>query len=128
MALPRTLGTLGYDSFQTGKFWEGIFPIIETAKGMTVFEPAPHLNYGGVTRTLADGSKAAHGNGDHGLAIGRETMQPIADFLDRRDERSRFSSGTLPTCRISLTIHRRSILICIESAVRRRIASPTSPR
>lgn len=83
--LPRTLGTLGYTSFQTGKFWEGHFSNAGFTEGMTRFEPAPHLNYSGVTRTLADGSQAAHGNGDHGLAIGRESMQPIADFLDQRD-------------------------------------------
>lgn len=89
-ALPRTLGTLGYTSFQTGKFWEGHFSNAGFTEGMTIFKPAPHLNYGGVTRTLADGSKAAHGNGDHGLAIGRETMQPIADFLDRQEKTKPF--------------------------------------
>lgn len=85
-ALPRMLGTLGYQSFQTGKFWEGHFSNAGFTEGMTVFKAAPHLNYTGVTRTLKDGSQAAHGNGDHGLAIGRETMQPIADFLDRQDK------------------------------------------
>ena len=89
-ALPRTLGTLGYRSFQTGKFWEGHFSNAGFTEGMTLFKPAPHLNYGGVTRTLADGSKAAHGNGDHGLAIGRESMQPIADFLDRNGKSQPF--------------------------------------
>lgn len=88
--LPRTLGTLSYRSFQTGKFWEGHFSNAGFTEGMTLFKPAPHLNYGGVTRTLADGSKAAHGNGDHGLAIGRETMQPIADFLDRNGKAQPF--------------------------------------
>ena len=88
--LPRTLGELGYRSFQTGKFWEGHFSNAGFTEGMTLFKPAPHLNYGGVTRTLADGSKAAHGNGDHGLAIGRESMQPIADFLDRHDKAAPF--------------------------------------
>ncbi|MDZ4850196.1 MAG: sulfatase-like hydrolase/transferase [Pirellulaceae bacterium] len=81
--LPRTLGALGYRSFQTGKFWEGHYSNAGFSDGMTVFEPAPQLPYEGVTRILKDGSIAAHGNGDHGLAIGRETMQPIADFLDR---------------------------------------------
>ncbi len=83
--LPRALGQLGYTSFQTGKFWEGHFSNAGFDEGMTTFEPAPHLAYPGVNRTLKDGSQAAHGNGDHGLAIGRETMQPIADFLDRTD-------------------------------------------
>jgi len=84
--LPRTLGMLGYQSFQTGKFWEGHFSNAGFSEGMTIFKPAPQLNYTGVTRTMKDGSQAAHGNGDHGLAIGRETMQPIADFLDRQDK------------------------------------------
>ncbi len=88
--LPRTLGTLGFRSFQTGKFWEGHFSNAGFDEGMTVFKAAPQLKYNGVTRTLKDGSKAAHGNGDHGLAIGRETMQPIADFLDRHDKSAPF--------------------------------------
>lgn len=88
--LPRTLGTLGYRSFQTGKFWEGHFSNAGFSEGMTIFKPAPHLNYTGVTRTFKDGSQAAHGNGDHGLAIGRETMQPIADFLDHNGKKQPF--------------------------------------
>lgn len=88
--LPRTLGELGYASFQTGKFWEGHFSNAGFTDGMTLFKPAPHLNYTGVTRTLKDGSQAAHGNGDHGLAIGRETMQPISDFLDRVEKAKPF--------------------------------------
>ena len=83
--LPRLLGERGYRSFQTGKFWEGHFSNAGFSEGMTVFKPAPHLNYTGVTRSLRDGSQAAHGNGDHGLAIGRESMRPIAEFLDRHD-------------------------------------------
>ncbi len=85
-SLPRLLGELGYRLLQTGKFWEGHFSNAGFTEGMTVFKAAPHLDYTGVTRTLKDGSQAAHGNGDHGLAIGRETMQPIADFLDRHDK------------------------------------------
>jgi arylsulfatase A len=81
--LPRTLQHFGYASLQTGKFWEGHFSNAGFTEGMTLFEPAPHLNYPGVNRTLQDGSRAAHGNGDNGLSIGRETMQPIAAFLDR---------------------------------------------
>jgi uncharacterized sulfatase len=81
--LPRTLETFGFVSFQTGKFWEGHYTNAGFTEGMTTFQPAQHLNYPGVNRILQDGSQAAHGNGDNGLAIGRETMQPIADFLDR---------------------------------------------
>lgn len=80
--LPRALRELGYRSFQTGKFWEGHFSNAGFTEGMTLFEPAPGQDFGG-NRTLATGELAAHGNGDHGLKIGRETMQPIADFIDR---------------------------------------------
>lgn len=83
-ALPRVMGAKGYTSLQTGKFWEGHFANAGFTEGMTLFTPAPQLSYPGVNRKLADGSLAAHGNGDNGLAIGRETMQPIADFLDRQ--------------------------------------------
>lgn len=81
--LPGVLGRHGYTSFQTGKFWEGHFSNAGFTEGMTIFTPRPGQNYGG-NRTLKSGEIAAHGNGDHGLQIGRETMQPIADFLDRR--------------------------------------------
>jgi arylsulfatase A len=88
-ALPRTLDQLGYRSFQTGKFWEGHFSNAGFTEGMTLFEPRPGQDYGG-NRTLKNGELAAHGNGDHGLQIGRETMQPIADFLDRVDDKQPF--------------------------------------
>ena len=58
-ALPRLLQGAGYRSFQTGKFWEGHFSNAGFTAGMT--------------------SKGRHG--DEGLTIGRETMQPIYDFI-----------------------------------------------
>ena len=58
-ALPRVLGTAGYASFQTGKFWEGHFSNAGFTAGMT--------------------TKGRHG--DDGLVIGRQTMQPIYDFI-----------------------------------------------
>ncbi len=79
--LPRMLARRGYACLQTGKFWEGHYRNAGFTHGMTIFEPRPGQDYGG-NRVLASGELAAHGNGDHGLAIGRETMQPIADFLD----------------------------------------------
>ncbi len=80
--LPRTLGAAGYRSFQTGKFWEGHFSNAGFTDGMTVFEPHPGQGYG-ANRVLKGGAITAHGNGDAGLKIGRETMEPIADFLDQ---------------------------------------------
>jgi arylsulfatase A len=81
--LPRLLGGRGgYLSLQTGKFWEGHFSNAGFSHGMTVFEPVPGQDFGG-NRTLASGLLAAHGNGDRGLQIGRRTMRPIRQFIDR---------------------------------------------
>jgi arylsulfatase A-like enzyme len=60
-AVPRILKGAGYVSLQTGKFWEGHYANAGFTHGMT--------------------TKGRHG--DTGLAIGRKTMQPIADFLDK---------------------------------------------
>jgi arylsulfatase A-like enzyme len=59
--LPRLLGTEGYASFQTGKWWEG------------------NYKRGGFTDGMTEGTR----HGDAGLTIGRETMQPIYDFVDK---------------------------------------------
>lgn len=64
--LPRLLAAAGYQSFQTGKFWEGNFANAGFTAGMTHGDPE---------------RKGRHG--DEGLAIGRQTMQPIEAFLDR---------------------------------------------
>ncbi len=80
--LPRILSEkLGYRCLQTGKFWEGHYENGGFTDGMTTFSPPPpEQTYGGV-RKLANGERVAHGNGDLGLAIGRETMAPIREFL-----------------------------------------------
>jgi uncharacterized sulfatase len=58
-ALPRLLGQRGYRSLQTGKWWQGEF------------------KRGGFTHGMTHGGR----HGDEGLKIGRETMQPIYDFI-----------------------------------------------
>jgi len=58
--VPRLLQQAGYRSLQTGKFWEG------------------HYSNGGFT----DGMTEKGRHGDTGLKIGRETMQPICDFIE----------------------------------------------
>jgi uncharacterized sulfatase len=78
--LPRTLQLSGYKSFQTGKFWEGPYHRAGFTHGMTLFKPVPGQDYGG-NRQLKSGELVAHGNGDWGLRIGREGMQPIYDFI-----------------------------------------------
>tara|TARA_R110000850_G_scaffold30303_25_gene83601 strand:+ start:212 stop:1303 length:1092 start_codon:yes stop_codon:yes gene_type:complete len=80
--LPGVLSRdFGYRCLQTGKFWEGHWRNGGFTEGMTTFEAPPvDQSYGGV-RTLSGGERVAHGNGDWGLQIGRETMQPIKDFV-----------------------------------------------
>lgn len=67
-ALPRLLREAGYASLQTGKFWEGHYRNAGFTHGMT--------------------TEGRHGG--PGLAIGRETMQPIYDFVDEVDDRPFF--------------------------------------
>lgn len=84
--LPRVLADeRNYVSLQTGKFWEGHYQNAGFTEGMTIFEPVPGQAFGG-NRKLANGKLAAHGNGDWGLKIGRETMQPIEEFLDKNED------------------------------------------
>jgi uncharacterized sulfatase len=72
-ALPRLLSEHGYRSLQTGKWWEGNFKT------------------GGFTHGMTHGDAARGGrHGDVGLAIGREGLAPIAEFLDERGERPFF--------------------------------------
>ncbi len=78
-SLPRLLAGRGYRCLQTGKYWEGHWRNAGFTEGMTTAEPSGG-RYG--DKQLAGGDIVAHGNGDHGLVIGRETMQPIDDFLD----------------------------------------------
>jgi len=79
-SLPRLLAKKGYRCLQTGKYWEGHWRNAGFTEGMTIAEPSPGAKNG--NKTLASGAIVAHGNGDHGLAIGRETMKPIFDFIE----------------------------------------------
>jgi arylsulfatase A-like enzyme len=65
--LPRRLANSGYLSLQTGKWWQGDF------------------QHGGFTNGMTRGER----HGDDGLAIGRETMQPIYDFITSAHEAPR---------------------------------------
>jgi arylsulfatase A-like enzyme len=66
--VPRVLGQAGSASLQTGKFWEGHFANAGFTHGMT--------------------TQGRHG--DAGLTIGRQTMQPIYDFIAQRGEQPFF--------------------------------------
>ena len=63
--LPRLLAARGYASLQTGKWWGGAPANAGFTDGMTLGDP------------LRGGR-----HGDLGLKIGRDTMQPIEDFLE----------------------------------------------
>ena len=78
--LPRLLAATGYRCLQTGKYWEGHWKNAGFTEGMTTSKPVAGARHG--NKQLANGQSVAHGNGDAGLAIGRETMQPIDAFLD----------------------------------------------
>lgn len=78
--LPRQLATAGYRCLQTGKYWEGHWRNAGFTHGMTTAKPVPGAKYG--NKLLASGDWVAHGNGDAGLAIGRESMKPIEEFLE----------------------------------------------
>lgn len=68
--LPRLLARQNYLSFQSGKWWQGDY----TRAGFTA----------GMTRGVR--------HGDEGLQIGRDTMQPLWDFIDKaqRDKKPFF--------------------------------------
>ncbi len=71
-ALPGLLRQKGYLSLQTGKWWMG--------------------NYAsaGFTNGMSHGEKSRGGrHGDEGLDIGRRTMQPIYDFIDKAQSERR---------------------------------------
>lgn len=65
-SLPRLLGARGYVSFQAGKWWGGNF------------------RHGGFTDGMSHGDPDRSGrHGDDGLTIGRKTMAPVTDFIDK---------------------------------------------
>lgn len=70
--LPEILGRNGYASFQAGKWWEG------------------HYSSGGFTEGMSHGDITKGGrHGDVGLTIGRQTMQPVFNFIDQCVEQDR---------------------------------------
>ncbi len=61
VTLPRLLKENGYQSLQTGKWWQGDF------------------TRGGFTDGMTKGGR----HGDEGLTIGRKSMEPITTFMDK---------------------------------------------
>jgi arylsulfatase A-like enzyme len=64
--IPRMLGGRGYATFQAGKWWGGNHGEGGFVEGMTHGDP-----------------KRGGRHGDVGLEIGRKTMRPVLDFIDR---------------------------------------------
>ncbi len=87
-AVPRILAANGYRCLQTGKYWEGHYRTAGFTDGMTTGQAAGVP--GCWDKSLPDSSVVAHGNGDIGLTIGRSTMQPLVDFIDRHGDRPFF--------------------------------------
>ncbi len=71
--LPRLLAQKGYVSFQSGKWWEGSFSRGGFQEGMTHGDP-----------------KRGGRHGDEGLKIGRQSLQPVFEFIDQADHRPFF--------------------------------------
>ena len=64
-SLPRLLAPKGYMSFEAGKWWGGSY------------------RRGGFTHGMSHGDPARGGrHGDDGLAIGRQGMKPVFDFIE----------------------------------------------
>ena len=67
--LPKLLATSGYQSFQSGKWWEG------------------NLTEGGFTAGMTHGDPSRGGrHGDEGLKIGRQGLAPVFRFIQSRGE------------------------------------------
>ena len=88
--IPGILSRHGYASLQTGKFWEGHYANAGFTHGMTTGRPTDRLSPVTGTRQQRNGEWVAHGNGDAGLVIGRETMQPIFRFMEEQAGRQPF--------------------------------------
>ena len=71
--LPQMLKDVGYTSLQTGKWWEGNFSRGGFDEGMTRGFPLPGGRHG-----------------DDGLGIGRKTMQPAFEFIEKNKDRPFF--------------------------------------
>jgi uncharacterized sulfatase len=69
VTLADLLGEAGYNSLQTGKWWEG------------------HYSNGGFSEGMTHGDPTRRGrHGDEGLKIGREGLKVIYDFIDDSQE------------------------------------------
>ena len=72
--LPERLADAGYVSFQSGKYWEGPYSLSGFSEGMSEGYSAERARESGIMHELSGGA---------GNDIGRVTMQPVLDFIDR---------------------------------------------
>jgi arylsulfatase A len=72
--LPRSLGDRGYVSFEGGKYWEGDSREAGFTEGMSGAWSPKVVEKHGLILGLAGGD---------GLSLGRETMEPMFDFIRR---------------------------------------------
>lgn len=79
-SLPRVLRQVGYKSLQTGKWWEGHYGMGGFTHGMTINSRAANAPL----PASGEGNQGRHG--DFGLNIGRNTMQPIYDFVEAHED------------------------------------------
>jgi len=70
-SFPRLLAQRGYASLQTGKHWEGEYAEAGFTEGTTV---------------ETNGKRSYNGTMPKGKKIGRDTLKPITDFVDRQVE------------------------------------------
>lgn len=79
--LPDRLENLGYASFQGGKWWEQSYATGGFTEGMSQgWEMADRSQPGWFEEFM----------GGEGMALGRETMDPVYDFIDRHEEQPFF--------------------------------------
>ena len=84
--LQGVLSKNGYRTLQTGKHWEGDYVNAGFDEGMSLAKP--HF----IEREppfAALGMKSGHSNGDAGLLIGRRTLDPINEFIDRISQKKK---------------------------------------
>lgn len=71
--LPRWLAERGYSSMQAGKFWRDSFALAGFSDGTKSANPG-------------DPPFVRRAGGSAGLAVGRQTMQPVYDFIDAHSD------------------------------------------
>lgn len=75
--LPKLLGEKGYVSWQGGKWWENTYTNGHYSEGMSTGWNLDIFQQEGFFHEMM---------GADGTALGRSTMEPLFDFVERQDE------------------------------------------